>query len=429
MAKQAKIPKAEKHIAMAKIVDGNLALVGSEFPVNFFRVTDVEGNHIILKQQDESGIVALCSEDYVVEEVMRYCEVRPSFGVDNKNDARSVVDWWLALSKSIEMPPPFRWLDEYGLTFSRLPWPMGASGPTPTWDKIGHRMTNFAAFKCFIGSLFDAGATHQQYVWCYGGGGNGKSAIDRVLSRVFGPSYKGAMPPKDRTGFWLRGLVGKRLVVFPDCSAKGFPASGFFKSLCANDAMEVEEKGGPTVTMRLGCRFIFLSNDRPTLSSEDADSRRVIFCELGKPSDGEMRPGFEDDLWAEAGHFVTTCIQSWETRKARGTSGIETDRSQITDIVQDVEAHFEETLDYYFTIDKGQPSHGISPINLQRCLAHAYKKRSDQMGFRDWLERFHGIRKLCVRDENSKVIKVYPGLFMKSDVATYTRQQPGNVSE
>lgn len=404
----------DSYIQLADIIDGRPHIAGNGFPVDFHKAKMDDGNYIILRQTDDTGTVVASKKKELAYEVMRYARDHPSYGIKDDKDAMRVVEWWLATGRDVPMPPPFVWLDESGLSFSRLPWVKGISGPTPTWDKLGERMTNFKAFMMFIGSLLDSEAKHQQYVWCHGGGGNGKSAIDRVLERIFSTAYRSAFPPKDRVGFWLRSLIGKKLVVFPDCNARGFPASGLFKGLCANDAVETEEKGGATVSMRLGCRFVFMSNELPDLSSEEADSRRVIFCNLGKPSDSELRPSFETDLWDEAGYFISKCHDEWMSLVIDGKTSIPTESDEIFDIVRDNEMHHEKTLQLYFVIDKSQKSGGITPLTLQNCLELSYKERRDQREFRQWLNRVHGITKRQLGAGEQRGMRYYQGLFLKT---------------
>lgn len=412
MAKKGK-SKNEYYTELATVIDGK----AGPFPATFYKTRWEEGKYLILRQVEESGIVVASNKEDVADEIMKYASANPHCGVKTDKDAAGAVRWWLAVGDNVPMPEPFLWMDEFGLTFSRLPWAKGVDGPKPTWGGVWARTTNAAAMRAFIGSVFDKDSKNQQYVWCYGGGGNGKSAIDRVLSRILGPAYTSTFPPKDRIGFWLRTLLGKRLVIFPDCDTKGFPATGLFKSLCANDAVAAEEKGGATVGVRLGCRFIFLSNELPTLSSEEADARRVIFCELGKPTEAEVRGDFEDDLWAEAGPVITECIREWSTLKATGSHVIPTEKDGIDSWVEDLEMDHQETLEFYLQVDLTQTKRGIGPILLQRYLQDAYDKKSDRLDFLRWLERKHGIRKKTVASGEDRGKKEYFGLFPR----------PGNV--
>lgn len=395
-------------------------LAGDEFPEKFYAISMDEGRHIVVRRIDSSGLVVISSMTAVANSVYSFAHGRKDYAdfVPDVDTAKKVANNWIALQADkppVPMPKAFVWADETGLAFSRLPWKKGEDGPTPTWGKISARMSNFHAFMGFIGSMFDETATHQQYVWCYGGGGNGKSAIDRVLERIFGMAYRAAQPPGrgQNTGFWLRSLLGKKLVVFPDCGDKKFPASGLFKSMCANDALQLEEKNGPTVSARLGCRYIFMSNELPELSSEDADSRRVIFCELGKPSAEELRPSFEADLWSESGAFMTDCMRVWDEIKKSHGGTIPTDKSEISSLVEDLEMHHADNLDFYFDINFTSKNESISPIMFQRCVSSFYKYRGDQLDFVRWLQRTHGIKKKSVRLEDGRIVKQYVGLFPK----------------
>lgn len=425
-SKTKKESKQELHISLSEVIDGkHPQRVEDVFP-DTFHLVNVGEEQLILKQITDDGIVIVSNREAMAFRVMAYASNRPWYGITNKKDALTVVDWWASKTEAVDMPPPFRWLDEYGLSFSRLPWPKGVTGPKPTWDGVGLRMSNSRPFREAIGSLFDKDVKHQQYVWCYGGGGNGKSAIDRVLQRIFGPAYASAFPPKDRVGFWLYSLLGKRLVVFPDCGDKNFPATGTFKSMCANDAMPLEKKNGATYSMKLNCSYMFLSNELPNLSSEDADSRRVIFCELGKPNPEERRPTFEDDLWNEAGSFITQCISEWEAGgKVSGV--ISTDNSEISSHVEDNEMEFESFTSHYFDIKIGAKISGLAPTILQDYMRLEWKKRYEWNEYRRWLERRHGVYKKQVTSGEDRNKYVYHGLFLKPGVVVGTQRYPLTV--
>ena len=176
--------------------------------------------------------------------------------------------------------------DTAPLAFTRLPW-HAADDITPTWDLIISRMSNADAFTAWVGSLFDETSYQQQYVWLHGKGNEGKGCINRFLMRVFGPAYCAKQPKERGDKFWTHDLLGKRLVVFPDCNDSAFVASGLFKSMTGGDPIPVEAKGEMAYTTRLAAKYLIISNERPDLSSETADRRRIIYCEMTGRDDAE----------------------------------------------------------------------------------------------------------------------------------------------
>lgn len=315
------------------------------------------------------------------------------------------------------------WLTEKGYTWHRLPWDP-SEGATPTWDTLLGRMTNQRAFRAFIGSLFFKEAENHQYCWIYGPGGDGKGAINRFLAQVFGNAYRSKQPPAPGDRFWTYGLLNARLTCFPDCNGKGFTASGLFKSLTGGDPVDVEAKGQMSFTTKLETRFIFLSNEKPTLSSERADMRRVIYCAF---EDGaEREQGFEARLWAEGGAFLTRCMQDY-LELCPDHGDIPSDANGIEDWVAALEEDFSALFDKHFQMpnEAYRTSKGVAglptdqldlvtvkPEALQDVLAEAFPRQvKRQREFRDWLCKRHQVERKGVRvSDKDWVVYRYVGM-------------------
>lgn len=313
--------------------------------------------------------------------------------------ATEAVDLWMGIAKPIPASEiaGVRWSDEPGYTWRRLPWPQ-VDGESATWDELLSRMSNAKAFRHFLGSLFFDDSSLHGYVWLHGQGGDGKGAINRFLARVFGHSYRSKQPPSrygDR--FWTYGLLGSRLVVFPDCDDFAFVASGLFKALTGGDPIEVEAKGQMGFTARLNAKFIVISNEKPSLSSENADMRRVIYCEMEKPQ--QYQKDFEKRLWFEGGAFLTRCVVDYIA--AYPDHGpIAADMEQIMEWVAVREEPYDLFFDKHFRV---APHDYVAPIYMQQLLKEEWHDRGQQLGFLRWLERTHGVRK--------KTAKLMEGLY------------------
>lgn len=338
-------------------------------------------------------------------------------------DARHIADMWRAIAKPIPLKDiaSVRWLGETGYTWRRLPWEL-RPGPSPTWDAMLAKMTNAQAFRHWLGSLFFDQAQQHQYVWMYGEGNDGKGSINRFLAKVFGRSYRSKQPPAPNDKFWTYGLIGARLVAFPDCNAQGFTSSGLFKSLSGGDPIDVEAKGKMSFTAKLNAKFLFLSNENPNISSEKADMRRIIYCEF--LAGGVEDPEFEDKLWAEGGSFLSTCVHEYFVTHPRHTR-IESDGEGIGEIVSTNEEGFEQLFAEKFK----QPNElycthaglagltadqlelvTIRPETMLAILREAFKERREQQQFRAWLRRKYGVRKASIRVENGELVtKRYVG--------------------
>jgi hypothetical protein len=395
--KEKKTPTEDRHISLARVIDGKLGLADEKFPVNFFKVKNPggkkTGKYLIVEQVDDSGIVVSSCRDEMIEVVLKYCSVRPFYGVANKRDASSVVDWWSALTDQIEMPPPYLWLDEYGLTFARLPWVRGCTGGTPDWDALLGRMSNSRAYMAWVGSLFFPNSYKQQYVWLHGDGGDGKGVMGLFFGRVLGEAFMTtAQPPRgDGARFWTHGLIGKRLVLFPELEDPRFVTSGTFKMFTGDDAIPVEEKNGGRYSVLLCAKYLFFSNTKPEISSQDSDTRRIIFCEMQKYT-GEKDTKYIERLWAEGGSFLAKCMATYlEMCPSDGI--IEADLEATADLVDESESQYEGMFDTYFTYDLNRPSEWVTGSVIDSVLRNDGFRSFEVREFKAYLKRRNCERK------------------------------------
>ncbi len=396
---------------LCKAINRHPEWIYAEFPTTYYNYEPSAGMRLLLREvASQPNVVELVDEKALINELLAYSwdhlQLLPEFQMTAKT-AKDVIDCWLAATPPVPTPKPFSFADESFLTFNRLPWAL-TSGKTPTWDGLLENLSNARAFKDWIGSLFFPESSTHQYVWCWGAGNDGKGAINRFLKCVFGQSYVSKQPPGRDDKFWAYGLLNKRLVVFPDCDNQSFVATGFFKTLTGGDPMDVQAKMKMAFTVMLSCKFIFFSNERPSLSSDKADQRRVIYCEF-RPRDDEEDPQFEERLWNEGGAFLAACLLGYAERYPQH-GRILPDSAEIQDWVETIEGEFAEAMDFHFELDAKS---SVTPIILQRVLQSIWKDRRRQLGFLAWLERKYGIRKKS--DPKNINIKCYRGIRFKPD--------------
>lgn len=310
-----------------------------------------------------------------------------------------------------------RWATERGYAWHRLPWD-AAEGATPTWDAMLARMTNRDAFCAFIGSLFFDESSRHNYVWMHGAGGDGKGAINRFLADIFGRAYRSKQPPGHGDRFWTYGLIGTRLVVFPDCNSRGFVAGGLFKSLTGGDPVDVEAKCKMSFTTRLNCKFVFFSNEQPTLSAEAADMRRIIHCEFTEPPPPATHD-FEAKLWAEGGAFLGRCAATY-VAMCPHHEAIQASHDLIKDWVSQLDERFEILFEKHFAKSAATSLNGksrsvvdamsLTPQKLEELLKQDGLNQTECKEFRLWMTRTHGIKKRSVELDDGQVVKRYVGV-------------------
>lgn len=407
--KPAKMSAADRYHAIMDAINGARWNQLPTFPCKLYLIEPEPGVKIVLKELEDEVVIQV-NDNHVVDLILGYTqgelagEEEYRFTVAKAKAAR---DYWLHSTLAIPAPELVRWVDEPGLTYRRMPW-MRSTGPTPNWDELLGRMGAQAeAFMAWVGSLLVPESDRQQYLWLYGQGQNGKGAITRFLGRVFGSAFRSEIPPRPDDKFWTRNLLGARLVSFPDCNAAGFPASGLFKSLTGGDAVRMEIKGGASFTADIACKFMFSSNEKPTLSSEAADLRRPIFVTMEQIA-SHPDPSYEARLWDEGGYFLSNCLEVYD-RMCPGHGRIHVDNEELLAHVQTLEERFATILATEFVvhpIEEGKMLRDypfVSGSFMQKLYWTLKLNAVEQQKFLKYLEINYGIKSDLVRlDDGSR---------------------------
>lgn len=382
-----------------------------EFPHKFRVMTDTDGECFVL-EENESGEVARTTNTRVGQAVLKFIKDQGyPFGLQKltHNHMALVVHEFLAVAPRIPEPAMVLELGQSGLTYRRLPFNF-LSDPglvhSPTFAEMMSRTSNAPALMQWIGSIFDPDADMQQYVWLFGGGQNGKSALGRFLSTVLGGGARSVQPPGINDRFWTINLIGKRLVIYGDCNNAKFVTSGLFKSMTGGDAVSAEIKLGATLQIVLKAKHLFFSNKKPGIDGGEADQRRIILCEMGAIGT-EPDPFYEDRLWGEAPTFLGECINQYLSH-AGPKRRIKADQKAARELAQYNDLEFETVFSCRFTSKEG----GITPANLvQRILREeGIRKTEDIKRFKDYVEKNHGI--MCL--PNSRNCLEYRGMIQEN---------------
>lgn len=387
------------------------------FPHRFRTFQPIKGERICL-EIGADNVCEVVPAKHIAQQLMVYfhdpaiMDAWPKdFPMPFKQMLELVETWESRALPLVEEPKSCLWRNDPPELFSynRLPWDFNPSPQlvveeAPTWHGLLSRMTNAEAFTHWIGSLFSPDATHHQYLWMFGQGEEGKGSIGRFLHQVFGRAASYRQPPHPGERFWNSGLVGKKLIIFADCNNKRFPASGLFKQMTGGDGIEVEYKGKNAFTYLPQCRYIFLSNFKPELSSTTADMRRIILCEFTRRE--VPTADFERKLFAEGGTFLSHCITAYQQHYPEHGS-IKADTEGIEDHVSVCEEDYEAILEKHFDVT-GVKTDQISPTNLQNRLAFDLQV-GERKKFIDWLLKKEAVTRTKVKVDG-KVVRRYVGL-------------------
>lgn len=383
------------------------------FPVRYEVLEPAPGTRLVLHIDDDE-VASVVPKSAVRQDLIDFVQnysvslAGPWFLRTHKN-GQAVIDLWMdsatpIASEAIKMT---RWKSEPGLTYRRLPWDQGGH-ECPTWEGVLGRMTNNQAFIDWIGSLLVEDSSLHGYVWLYGPGGDGKGAINRFLAKVFGQAYRSKQPPAANKGsvdkFWTYGILGARLVVFPDCDNASFTTGGLFKSLTGGDPVDVEAKGSMSFTTIFNAKYLIISNEKPTISSEKSDLRRIIYCEMESPPATD--PGFEKRLWEEGGAFLTQCLEHYLARY-QDRRAIEPDAEATANLISDNEQYLEDFFNEYFYLDENA---SCLPAQIGRATRDVWgNSRKHHIAFLNWLKRRHGIASKACK-VNGKTVRQLHGL-------------------
>lgn len=350
--------------------------------------------------------------------------------------SRKATLLWLGASTAIKDNhiANVRELSDPGYCWHRLPFDLSRD-VTPTFDEMFSRIDNALAVKQWIGALLDPLSDRQHYVWLHGPGGQGKGALSRFLRDVFGPSYKAVVPPSEGDKFWTGGLVGKRLVVFNDCKDVNFPVSGLGKSLVGGDAIPAEKKGGDSFTMLPTCMLMYNSNDRPKLTSEPSDTRRVILAYVAPRPEGSQK--LETDkynaiLWAEGSGFLWECREEYRRMKESGAS-YTIDTEELDELTAENEMPLSSFFKDYFkivplvdgAIARDQPFITPQQFNTVLRLGGKWSTQQAQQPFLKWVHRAVKINSHPVKVENGTTERRYMGLGLTEKGAALVEQDNG----
>ena len=222
-------------------------------------------------------------------------------GVDGwtANLERSVID---ILLRKVEMIDPTRFNQTYypfsNVTLDTMKASIMEHSPgylaTMGSDVSYSPDASCPVFDMFLSQVFESGDTVQfvQEWFGYtlysghkanslligvGSGANGKSTLFDVLAQLVGLANVASVPLSNfNSEFGLEPLIGMKLNLATESDADAFK-TGKLKALTAGEAISVNRKNKPEITMILPTKFVFLVNELPILSDSSLGfERRLI---------------------------------------------------------------------------------------------------------------------------------------------------------
>lgn len=388
---------------------------GDKNPWPFVVAIDKEGTRITYQITGKKEI-APCSMEALNSQLLgRFRSAkRPLTG----DEAKKISAQWVMGMHPLKDIKPVAFKNEDVWCFKRLDFATTDTSKMDDWRRFLSPVLNANALCAYIGSFFYENSSLQQYLWLYGEGMNGKSTILRFIERLLGQSYWVDQPDSLLSNrFGTSSLLGKRVCAFPDCNDQKFVTSSGFKSLTGADDVRIERKNKMPFKAKLTTKFIISSNEKPMISGQKADIRRIIFCQLPEIHERDIRADFEDCLWKERAGFIEHCMCMYEElsdqlgRVRCSTEAVEkiAEENSQDDI-------FELYCARVFEIDEHKKGAGWVSAGEFKVILENLGIKSNIMvkQFKDYLKTTYGI----TREDKAKGVKQYPGLRVKDP--TYT---------
>ena len=328
-----------------------------------------------------------------------------------------------------------------------------ASKPTPTWDRVRARFKDdddFAVFKAFVWSIYDARNHGRQILYLYDGGFTGKSGILNAVGSLLGEDACMSFQKDSISNqFSMAKAEGRRLITIGDNKNPNLIRSEKLHLLTGGDFVDCERKGKDSYRCKMDCKILASGNVPLQIDAKARNERtRVIPLQLAVSEedllkdrliatheDGSPRltadreyiflgsANYEDNLIKEFPYFLAKCRESYE-RLCPTHNLIQTSINAENNLISmddDDNALYEELINS--TLDVTNDSSHIIKMTSMRERFVEYnndkKEKLDYSKFIEVLRRRYNITYKPVRVEG-KLTKVFVGLRFKEreDVAT-----------
>lgn len=162
----------------------------------------------------------------------------------------------------------------------------------------------------------------EMFYW-YGKGSNGKSVLIKLLRAIVGERHVGSVSLDElqANGFAWEGLFGKRLNLPAESGSSGFMDSEKLKAVLTGDAIAVNRKNRPIVSVVLPIKFVFAANRLPVFAEKThAIHRRFRLLRFDRTvTAAEQIENFHDVLLAQRDEIVSWWLVNHLSRYGKFT--------------------------------------------------------------------------------------------------------------
>lgn len=206
-------------------------------------------------------------------------------------------------------------------TTSALDYPLRIDAPEPAEflafleDVFDADAEQITLVQEWFGLMLTADTRYQKALLIIGPPRSGKGTLARVLTRMVGPTNVCSPTLASLAShFGLWPLIGKQLAIISDARLSGRTDQAVVTerllSITGEDAQTIDRKNREPVTLRLGARFVIMSNELPRLADNSgALANRFLIARLTKSYLGNEDLTLEARLVAEVPQIAAWALR------------------------------------------------------------------------------------------------------------------------
>lgn len=195
-----------------------------------------------------------------------------------------------------------------------------------------------------LGYLLSARTDAQKGFMIIGPKRSGKGTLGRVIGAMLGGNLASVSTRSFAGTFGRQGLLDKTVCLMPDMRVDKNTDMGALAetilTITGEDHVEVQRKNKTPITMKLGVRFLMLSNSVPRL--RDADGvlySRIHFMRMPISNYGKEDPGLIGKVWAQPSAWLKFAVEGIKRLESQNM------HFTVSDVTEAIQGRAEARLD------------------------------------------------------------------------------------
>lgn len=175
-------------------------------------------------------------------------------------------------------------------------------------SRIGMKMGE--SYMMWWGLHFFPHFPRDQYLFCHGSGGDGKSSVAAAIRSVFRQDYVVELNSTMLKGnHSTAALEDAGLLFFNEDNSSSFMSTSLFKTITGDESITVDPKYKEHRRIKLKCRVCINSNNKPTVTGQEADYRRLIYVPITARTTKGIEADYRERLKRETPEFLQACYE------------------------------------------------------------------------------------------------------------------------